>query len=112
LPAESALNTGTQERVGLLGVLTEANRIKGGISSIQRQLEHPTPEIKMEKGKRKNHTNRNQDHTASSEPSMPTTVSPGYPNIPEKQDSDLKSYLMMMVDDFKKGTNNTLKEIQ
>ena len=28
------------------------------------------------------------------------------------QDSDLKSYLMMLVEDFKKGTNNSLKEIQ
>jgi hypothetical protein len=43
---------------------------------------------------------------------MPNTVSPGYPNQPEKQDSDLKSYLMMLVEDFKKGINNSLKEIQ
>ena len=38
--AESALTTGTQERVRLTGVLTEANRITGGSSSSQRQLEH------------------------------------------------------------------------
>jgi hypothetical protein len=56
--------------------------------------------------------NRNQDHSASSEPSTPTTVSPGYHNTPEKQDSDLKSYFMMLVEDFKKGVNNSLKEIQ
>jgi hypothetical protein len=43
---------------------------------------------------------------------MPTTVSPGYPNTPEKQDVDLKSYLMMMVEDYKKEINNALKEIQ
>jgi hypothetical protein len=36
-------------------------------------------------------------------------VSPGYPNTPEKQDSDLKSYLMMVVENFKKVS---LKEIQ
>jgi hypothetical protein len=36
----SALTTGTQERVGLPGVLTEAKRITGGSSSNQRQLEH------------------------------------------------------------------------
>jgi hypothetical protein len=112
LPAESALNTGTQERVGLLGVLTEANRIKGGISSIQRQLEHPTPEIKMEKGKRKNHTNRNQDHTPSSEPSTPTSISPGHTDTPEKLDLDLKAYIMMRVKDIKKDITNSLKEIQ
>jgi hypothetical protein len=45
LPAESALTTGTQERVGLPGVLTEANIITGGTSSSQRQLEYLTPEI-------------------------------------------------------------------
>ena len=66
----------------------------------------------MAKGKLKNFNNRNQDHSASSEPSMPTTASPGYHNTPEKQDSDLKSYLMMLVEDFKKGINNSLKEIQ
>jgi hypothetical protein len=40
LPAENALTTGTQVRVGLPGVLTESNRITGGTSSSQRQLEH------------------------------------------------------------------------
>jgi F0F1-type ATP synthase membrane subunit b/b' len=39
-------------------------------------------------------------------------VSPGYPNIPKQQDTDLKSYLMTVVEDFKKGINNSLKEIQ
>jgi gas vesicle protein len=43
---------------------------------------------------------------------MPKRASPGYLNTPEKQDSDLKSYLMMMVEDFKKGIKNSLKEIQ
>jgi hypothetical protein len=43
---------------------------------------------------------------------MPTTVSPGYSNTTENQESDLKSYLMMAVEDFKKGINNSLKEIQ
>jgi hypothetical protein len=42
---------------------------------------------------------------------MPTTVSPGYPNTPKKQDLDLKSYLMMQVDDVNKGNTNSLKEI-
>ena len=66
----------------------------------------------MAKGKLKNLTNRNQDHSPSSEPSTPTSASPGYPNTPEKQDSNLKSYLMMMVEDIKKDFNNSLKEIQ
>ena len=66
----------------------------------------------MVKGRLKNLTKRNQDHTSSSEPSTPTSASPGYSNTPEKQDSDLKSYLMMVVEDFKTGINNSLKEIQ
>jgi wobble nucleotide-excising tRNase len=66
----------------------------------------------MEKGKCKNLTNRNKDHSPSSEPSTPTSASPGYPNTPEKQDLDLKSYLIMLVEDIKKGFNNSLKEIQ
>jgi hypothetical protein len=63
----------------------------------------------MARGKSKNISNRNQDYFTSAEPSSPTTVSPGYPNTPEKQDSDLKSHLMMMVEDFKKNINNSLK---
>ena len=64
----------------------------------------------MVKGKQKILTNRNQEHWASSEPSMPTTMSPGYPNTPEKQDTDLKSDLMMVVEDFKKGIITHLKK--
>jgi hypothetical protein len=60
----------------------------------------------MAEGKHKNLTKRNQDHSASSEPSTHTTASPGYPNTPEKQNSDLKSYLMMLVEHFKKDINN------
>ena len=66
----------------------------------------------MAKGTHKNLTNRNQEHSASSKPSTPPSASPGYPNTPEKQDSESKSYLMMLVEDFKKGINNSLKEIQ
>jgi hypothetical protein len=66
----------------------------------------------MAKGKCKNLPNRNQDHLVSLEPSTPTTASPGYPNTPKKQDSDLKSYLMVLVEDFKKGISNSLKEIK
>jgi hypothetical protein len=63
----------------------------------------------MAKGKYNNLTNRNQDHSASSEPSPPITANPGYPNTPEKQDSDLKSYLRMLEEDFKKDINNSKK---
>jgi hypothetical protein len=66
----------------------------------------------MAKGKRKDSTNRNQDHSPSSERSTPTPPGPGQPNTPKKQDPDLKAYLMMMVEDIKKDFNNSLKEIQ
>jgi chromosome segregation ATPase len=66
----------------------------------------------MAKAKHKNLTNRYQDHSPSSEPSTPTSASLGYPNTPKKQDLDLISYLMMLVEDIKKGFDNTLKEIQ
>ena len=46
MPAESALTTGTQERVGFPGVLIEDDRITGRTSSRKRQLEHLTSEIK------------------------------------------------------------------
>ena len=62
-------------------------------------------------GKGKNISNRNQGYMASLEPSAPTTASPRYSNTPEKQDYDLKSHLMMMIGDFKKDINNSLKEI-
>jgi hypothetical protein len=66
----------------------------------------------MAKDKHKNITNRNQDHSPSSEPSTPTLPSPGHPNTPEKLDPDLKAYIMMMVEDIKKNFNNSLKETQ
>jgi hypothetical protein len=66
----------------------------------------------MVKGKCKNLPNRNQDCSPLSELSTPTSASPGYPNTPEKQDSYSKSYLMMLIEDLKKGINNSLEEIQ
>jgi FtsZ-binding cell division protein ZapB len=66
----------------------------------------------MVNGKCKNLTNRNQDFLAPSEHSSPSTSSPGYPNTLERQDVNLKSYLVMVIEDFKKDINNSLKEIQ
>ena len=65
----------------------------------------------MAGGKHKNRSNRNQGYLASSEPNSPTIASPGYTILQEKQDKDLKSLLMIRMDDFKKEINNTLKEI-
>jgi hypothetical protein len=66
----------------------------------------------MVKGKCKNITNRNQDHSPPSETSIPTSASHGHPNTPEKLDLDLKAYRMIMVEDIKKDFNNSVKEIQ
>ena len=66
----------------------------------------------MVKGKCKNLTNKNQDHSPSSELSTPTAPSPGHPNTPEKLDPDLKAYLLMIVEDIKKDFNNSLKELE
>jgi chromosome segregation ATPase len=63
----------------------------------------------MVRSKCKNRSNRNQGYLASSEPNSPTIASP---NTLEKQDSDLKSLLMMMIEDIKKDISNPLKEIQ
>jgi gas vesicle protein len=49
---------------------------------------------------------------ASSEPNSPNIASPGYTITPEKQYLDLKSLLMMVIEDFKKDIKNSLKEIQ
>jgi hypothetical protein len=65
----------------------------------------------MAGGKPKNISNRNQGYLASSEPNSPTIASPRHTITLEKQGSDLKT-LMMMIEDFKKDINNSLKEIQ
>jgi hypothetical protein len=64
----------------------------------------------MTKGRCKNLTNKKQDHSPSSEPSTPTSASPGQLNTPENIDPDVKAYLMMMVEDIKKVFNNSLKK--
>jgi hypothetical protein len=66
----------------------------------------------MAGGKLKNRSNRNQGYLASTEPNSPIIASPGYTITPEKQNMDLKSLLMMMMEDHKKDINNSLKEIQ
>ena len=57
-------------------------------------------------------SNRKQGYLALSQPNSPTIASDGYTITPEKQDMDLKSLLIMMMEDFKKEINNSLKEIQ
>jgi hypothetical protein len=54
----------------------------------------------MARDTHKNIRNRNQVYLVSSEPSSLIMASPGYPITAEKQDSDLKSLLMMIIEDF------------
>jgi hypothetical protein len=56
----------------------------------------------MAGGEHKNRSNRNQGYMASSEPNAPTIATPGYTIKPENQDMDLKSLLIMMMENFKK----------
>ena len=66
----------------------------------------------MAKGKHNIITKRNQGIMVQSEPSSPTTANPRYSTTSEKQELDLKSHLMMLIEDFNKDINNSLKEIQ
>ena len=66
----------------------------------------------MARGKHENISNRNQCHLVQSEPSSYTTAISGYPRTEEKQDSDLNSHLMKMIEDLNEDINNSLKEIQ
>jgi hypothetical protein len=69
-------------------------------------------DYQMAKGKRKNPTNKNQDHSPSSERSTPTPPSPGHPNTTENLDPELKTFLMMMIEDIKKDFHKSLKDLQ
>jgi hypothetical protein len=51
----------------------------------------------MAGGKHKNISKRNQGYLPSSESSSPIITSPGYTITPEKQDLDLKLFLMIMI---------------
>ena len=56
---------------------------------------------KMARGKQKNLPNGNQDNLATPEPRSPTTGNSGMLNTPEKEDSDPKSYLKIIMEIFK-----------
>ena len=64
------------------------------------------------KSKGKNLTNRNRGYLATSEPSYPNTACSGYLQQLEKEGLELKSHLIMLIEDFKKDINNFLEEIQ
>lgn len=61
------------------------------------------------RGKCKNISNRNQCYVAPSESNSLTTASPGYSNMSEKQDSDLESHIMKMIEDLKEDITSLKK---
>jgi hypothetical protein len=65
----------------------------------------------MAGGKHKNRSNRNKGYLASSEPNSPTIACSRYTITSEMQDMDLRSLLMMTMEDYMKKINNFLKEI-
>ena len=84
----------------------------GGTNTSQRQ-DQLTPEItRWQRANAGTLTNRNLGNTAASEPSSPTSASPDYAKTPEKQDLDLKSLFMMLLEEHKKDINESRKEIQ
>jgi hypothetical protein len=65
----------------------------------------------MTRGKCKNISNRNQYNLVKLEPIFPPQLVMDAQNKPLKEDSDLNSHFMKMMENFK-DTNNSLKEIQ
>jgi hypothetical protein len=102
--------TGSQRQLHYEEFNTTRIEGKKGSSKIVRA--NNIRDIQMAGGKHKSISNRNQGYLASSEPNSPIIASPGYTITLEKQDSDLKLFLMMMKEDVKKDINNSLKEIQ
>jgi hypothetical protein len=69
------------------------------------------PGISRSRSKSKTISNRSQYMQSSSEYSLPTTASLEYINTSGNKESDLKSYLMKIIESSKEHINNSLKEI-
>lgn len=61
------------------------------------------------KGEFENIINRSQYNMAPSEPSSPTSASPGYASTPQEQGCDLKSHPLKMIQAFKEDKNIPLR---
>jgi hypothetical protein len=64
----------------------------------------------MARYKHKIKNSRSLCNLALLEPSSLTTASPGYLNMHEKQDYDLKSYIMKMIKAFQEDIKTPLKK--
>jgi hypothetical protein len=100
-------------KAGFPEVLTQAYRLIGGTGYRQKQQEHLTPEMtRRRKANAKilpteTKTTWHRQNPVLLPQQVLDTLTHG-----EKQDLDLKSYLMMLVENFKKNITNSLKEIQ
>ena len=64
----------------------------------------------MARGKRKSISQGNQDNLATPESSSTITANIGMPNTPEKEDTDLKSYLKTLIKILKQEQEEKQKE--
>ena len=101
MPSATAVRTPIPSRKSLSPRSADTTKLT---SSQEGQI--PVRDIKVSE------SNRDQCYLAPSEPHSSTTASHGYPNTHVKQDFDIKSHLMMMIEDFKKDISNILNEIQ
>jgi hypothetical protein len=85
---------------------SDTTRITGRTGSSQVVSTGRTRDIQKAGSKHKNIRNRNQGYLASSETNSPTITSSGYTITPKKQDSNLKSLLTTMIEDFMKDKSN------
>ena len=69
-----------------------------------------TGDSQMARGKYKIIHNRGQYILGPSEPSSPTTESPGYTNTPENQYADIISYVMKIIESFWEDIINSLNK--
>jgi len=79
---------------------------------IQSETSSPTNTRDKQMMRQVQEHNRNPCYLTTSEHSSLSTASTGYSNTSENQDSDLKSHLIMMIEDFNKDMNNSFKEMQ
>ena len=91
-----------QERAGLPGVLTQTYRLTGKTSSSQRHQEHLTPEItRRQKANSRLLTIKTKTTWHHQNPVLPPQQEVlDTLDTPEKQDLDLSSYLMTLVENF------------
>ena len=91
---------------------TVSTYIQGGWFQTEMLRPVNTRDNQMARNKLKIISNRIQCTPAAREPNFWTTASTGYPITPEKQDNDLKSHLMKMIETLDKISKSLKKEMK